>query len=284
MQHVSVVVSKTVNTQNRIEEQGENITRAVDNILESQQQEFEVIGEGQEEFVETTRAAHSAATQIVEKFEPIEKFFLTEQIPPKRPSLMIESVESVLDDLRVRNEKGLENSEVLRTTTTTMTKYHRVAVQARHRQPFQCTDNCACNCHAKTEIYSPDGLRSLLGQLFVGYSGLPVVKNACSHTNCARKKAHTSSVTYFFPHWWVAQRMLSLVVRMMVLGGPEVTLKFPRIVPATARIFRHCYLGEVDSLRALFATGLGCPADTDAKTGATPLHVRYPYLIFKAED
>ena len=272
-----------MNTQNRIEEQGENITRAVDDILESQQQEFEAMREGQEEIIETTRAAHSASTQILEKFESIEKFFLTEQIPPKRPSLMIESVESVSDDCRPQNEKGVENVEVMRTKTTT-TKYRRVAVQARHRQPFQCTDDCACNCHVKTKIYSPDGLRNLLGQLFVGYSGLPVVKNACSDTKCARKKAHTSSVTYFFPHWWVAQRMLSLVVRMMALGGPEVTLKFPRIVPATARIFRHCYLGEVDSLRALFATGLGSPADTDAKTGATPLHVRYPYLTFKEED
>ena len=278
MQHVSIVVTESIGTHNRSEEQGENVTRTMNERLESQQQEVEAVRENQEEFIDITRPAHSASTQILEKFEPIEKFFLTKQIPSKQPSLLIESVEGVSDGLMPRHEKWLESVEVMRTKTTT-TKYRRVAVQANNRKPFQCTDDCPCNCHAKPKVCSPDGLRSLLGQLFVGYNGLPLVTNACSYPKCAREKAYASSVTYYFPHWWIAQRTLSLVVRMMALGGPEVTLKFPRIVPATARIFRHSYTAEVNSLRALFATGLGSPADTDAKTGATPLHICYSRLI-----
>ena len=240
--------------------------------MEDQQQELKTMSEGQNEIIETACTARSTTVKILEKFECIEKVFYTEQMPPKRYNLRLETVEGILDDVTSRSEKGLENTEVKRTKTIT-TRYRRVAVRARHREHFQCANDCLCNCHAKSGMYSPDGLRHLLGQLFVGYNGPSGVKNACSYARCARKEAPTSSITYFFPHWWVSQRMSSLVIQMMALAGPEAILKVPRIVSPTARIFRHCYLAEVDSLRALFTTGLGSPADTDSKTGATPLRV-----------
>ena len=275
------MVSEISETQNRIEEQGRSISRAVEELLGNQQQDFGTMRSNQDEIVETTRAVHSASTQILEKFENIEKFFLTEYIPPRKNHLQVESIETTSSDISVpqseKSEATTEVAEVTRKTTTTA-RYQRIAVQARRRRPFQCSDRCPCSCHIKPAAYTLDGLRSLLGQLFLGYNGLPVAKNPCSHSKCARKMAPTSSVTYFFPSWWVAQRMLSLVARMMAFGSPEVTLKFPRIVPATARIFRHAYLDETDALRALFATGLGSTSDVDAKTGTTPLHVTHHFL------
>ena len=266
-----------------MEEQSKNVSRVVDQLLDNQQLEFETIRTNQDDIAEATLAVHSTSTQILEKFENIEKFFLTEHIPPRRNTLKLESVETISSmPSAPRGEKNEETKEVTDTIrkTTTTAKYQRVAVQARQRQAFHCSDGCPCRCHIKPATYSPDGLRGLLGQLFLGYNGLPVAKNPCSYSKCARKAAPTNTVTYFFPSWWVAQRMLSLVAKMMAAGSPEVTLKFPRIVPATARIFRHAHLGDTDALRALFATGLGSPSDVDAKTGLTPLHGAFLYLMF----
>ena len=67
--------------------------------------------------------------------------------------------------------------------------------------------------------------------------------------------------------------MVRLVAKMTSLGGPEVSLNFPRIVPDSARIFRHALSADMDDMRDLFASGLASPNDTDALTGTTVLHV-----------
>jgi ankyrin repeat protein len=58
----------------------------------------------------------------------------------------------------------------------------------------------------------------------------------------------------------------------MTTFGLSRGVKVPRIVPASARIFRHALLGEVDTMRGLFEVGLASPLDVDAETGITPLH------------
>lgn len=74
--------------------------------------------------------------------------------------------------------------------------------------------------------------------------------------------------------------MLGLVASMNALGGPQITLNLPRIVPPTARIFRHALNADIESMRIMFATGLASPADTDSKMGVTPLH----YACFSVNE
>ena len=73
--------------------------------------------------------------------------------------------------------------------------------------------------------------------------------------------------------------MLGLVAKMTALAGPEYSLKFPRIVPDSARIFRHALTGDMDEMRDLFAAGLASPTDTDALSGTTALHVGSSSLL-----
>ena len=73
--------------------------------------------------------------------------------------------------------------------------------------------------------------------------------------------------------------MLGLVAKMSALGGPGVALNFPRIVPDSARIFRHALKADMEDMRDLFASGLASPTDTNALSGTTVLHVSATHIL-----
>lgn len=151
--------------------------------------------------------------------------------------------------------------------------YERVAVRATQRKWICDLETCRCACHSARQPHTQQTLRKALGSIFAGYRGQPSLVSPCSERSCRRRDLDDSSVTYYFPRWWVASRMLDLVANMTAHVFDSQLPPPPRIVPAYARIFRHAAHGENETLREMFATGLGSPTDTDAKTGATPLHV-----------
>jgi hypothetical protein len=125
-------------------------------------------------------------------------------------------------------------------------------------------------------------LQALLGNIFVGYTGQPSGLRPCTNRFCQRQEAPASSVTYYFPRWWFAQRMLGLIANLTLIRSNESLPTPARMVPAPARIFRHALQGDTDTLRAMFAAGLGAPSDTDIETGKTPLHVSSTHARHKS--
>ncbi|KAI1173300.1 ankyrin repeat-containing domain protein [Nemania sp. FL0916] len=270
LQHVSVILSETVDIQERIHRQGESISNDMDALLRLQEEEGTSRRQSESEIIKLAAETHAQSTQLLERFRNIEDYLMTDRLSTplgRPPEYGVETTETV-----VRDEKAAAEISLPMIKRTTTAKYHRVAVHAHHRQPFQCDPGCPCRCHTKPSGYSTENLRNFLGQLFVGYQGQPTTTSSCSHARCGRVRASVSATTYFFPYWWVAQRMLSMVAKLTALGGVEVTLSFPRAVPPAARIFRHAYLGDTDTIRDLFSMGLASPWDIDAKTGTTVLH------------
>ena len=105
----------------------------------------------------------------------------------------------------------------------------------------------------------------------------------CTEWYCSRKEAKTSTATYYFPRWWFAERVLRLLADNALAPSGKTLPPPARMVPRTARIFRHCLHGERDTLRALSERGLGSPTDTDAYSGLTPLHVSLQMLSYEAD-
>lgn len=150
-------------------------------------------------------------------------------------------------------------------------RYQRVAVRASQRKYMCDSDTCTCHCHRPQTAYDQPSLRNVLAGIFAGYTGQPALFKKCSDRFCQRM-THASTITYYFPQWWFAQRMLGLVTNLSVRASSSALPPPPRIVPAPARIFRHAAGGQTEVLRDMFAAGLGSPNDTDAETGVTPLH------------
>ena len=254
LQQVSVNMSETMATQYRLVEQACDMNELL-----------RVQSKGQDELIRTTSETQMTLTRILAKSEAIEQYMLTDNLPPKasRPKLKShDSDETMIDDPPPR--------------------YERVAVHATQRRMVCNRDSCACNCHAKNPQETPQTLRRLLGDIFAGYSGQPTTGAACTNPMCSRRRSSATSVTYYFPRWWVARRMLNLVAKMTALGTPDFALNIPRIVPPTARIFRHAGAADIEAMREMFATGLASPVDTDAKTGINPLHVSSEAMIKSA--
>jgi hypothetical protein len=81
-----------------------------------------------------------------------------------------------------------------------------------------------------------------------------------------------STVTYFFPRWFVS-KALSLVIATTPLAGPVVSLKVQRTAPGDAPIFNYAMTGDVERMKMLFLDGQASPHDVDFRSGVTPLHV-----------
>ncbi|KAF2230896.1 ankyrin [Viridothelium virens] len=267
LQYVSLLVSDLRFAHKQSIQEGKDATQSISRILDNQQSDSAQNRSNQEETTSLAQAAVDLSTKTYEKVVNIEHLLLTDNLKPSpsRPRVVPEK-ERQMDPNEEQNVPGTLPEERY------VAKYERVAVRAGHRASFFCRADCPCLCHTKSNVYFPETLRSLLGQLFAGYSGKPAIeRKPCSHSDCVRKRTPSTNVTYYFPRWWVAQKMLKLVAKMTALGGPQMTLEFPRIVPATARIFREALTADIDSVRDLFSAGLASPADVDATTGATPL-------------
>lgn len=125
---------------------------------------------------------------------------------------------------------------------------------------------CRCSCHAPQRSSTPAVLDSLLGRLFVGYAGLPILSRSCDDTKCQRSRARRISVEYWFPlSFW------STIVRMQVgfqpNVGPAMQLDTLRRIPDSAQCIDLALNGDVDGLKHLFGQGLASPRDVSTTRG-----------------
>lgn len=153
-----------------------------------------------------------------------------------------------------------------------------VGIRTAHFSRSACKPWCACRCHRETKWCSPSILQSIIGSLFVGYSGMPRQRLSCDETSCQLQSQPVVYVTYFFPSWFLA-RAISVMVATTPLAGPVVSLKVQRTVPGDADIFTYARLGNVDKIKTLFEQGLASPHDVSFQSGITPMHVSMSFSI-----
>ena len=173
------------------------------------------------------------------------------------PKVMDEKVYTSL----IIGVSGVGRREVLDSTP--------IAVTAEYIFLPSHRETCSCACH----VESRGALQGLLGFLFLGYHGLPLLTKPCTNQACQRQSSSGFTVTYYFPRWFFIQRMVSLDIRATAMAGLQVKLRFPHIVSPLASIFYIAGFGTPDQLKFLFDNELASPFDTHVNTGASPLHV-----------
>jgi hypothetical protein len=135
-----------------------------------------------------------------------------------------------------------------------------------------CRPGCNCVCHKRQYFKSPQILNRLVGSLFIGYSGLPIATPQCTEYSCQRRSAPSTQISYCFPSWFL-KRQLSLSILYTPLDGPIVSLRIPRLVSPTSKIFDYALLGNVAGMKFLFKEGLASPNDVRFDCGVSALQV-----------
>lgn len=136
----------------------------------------------------------------------------------------------------------------------------------------KCDARCGCRCHRNTRAHSPQMLQSVLGTLFVGYAGLPVLTPSCNSRICQGSSEGFLQVNYYFPQWFLA-RILSLVIRSQNGQTPEISLRLLNVRSSYETIFQYALRGDADSIKFLLT-------NKKASSGHSPLHVGHVKRIF----
>lgn len=134
------------------------------------------------------------------------------------------------------------------------------------------TPSCTCSCHVRRDAATSGVLNSLLGRLFVGYSGLPLLSSKCDNNECQGSKGRRSELSL---EYWFPTSLWSTIVRMHVglhpNAGPSLQLETLRRIPDSAQCVDFAVNGNIDGLKYLFRRGLASPRDVSTSRGYTLL-------------
>ena len=148
-----------------------------------------------------------------------------------------------------------------------------IGIRADMGNIFECSRVCNCSCHVRRSLKSPRLLDGFLGTLFVGYSGSPLLSQRCDQVSCRGRKISTTSFIYQFPQWFLISRMILLKAKFTALYGPELSLRFNRVVDGKALVFYYATTGDLSKMKELFQKGCASPNDVRFDSGWTPFHV-----------
>lgn len=148
-----------------------------------------------------------------------------------------------------------------------------IGIRADMGNISECSRTCNCSCYVRRSLKSPRLLDGLLGTLFVGYSGSPLLTQRCDQVSCSGRKNSSTSFIYQFPRWFLISRMIQLKAKVTALYGPEVSLRFNRVVDGKALVFYYATTGDLSKMKELFQQGCASPNDVRFDSGWTPFHV-----------
>ena len=137
----------------------------------------------------------------------------------------------------------------------------------------ECGRNCNCSCHIRRRLKSPCLLDGLLGTLFIGYSGSSLLSQRCDQVSCRGRQNSSTNFIYQFPRWFLTSRMIELKAKVTALYGPEVSLRFNRVVDGRALVFHYATTGDLCKMKELFRQGCASPNDVRFNGVWTPFHV-----------
>ncbi|KAF8850789.1 hypothetical protein BDZ45DRAFT_184563 [Acephala macrosclerotiorum] len=97
-----------------------------------------------------------------------------------------------------------------------------------------CRQGCLCACHSQTRSSTPGFMDRMLGQLFVGYAGMPLLSPPCDLDTCDKSQAPHVNVEYWFPLGFCWSQIIRLQLAYQPSTGPQISLSTLRRVPDSA--------------------------------------------------
>ena len=142
-------------------------------------------------------------------------------------------------------------------------------LRARRSRP--CTVECTCRCHGQTAHMIPKFADRVLGQLFVGYAGLPALSKRCNVESCEKSKSSQMTIEYWFPLSFIWSQIFRLRLAYSPNIGPQFELSTLRRVPDSAPCVHLALQGDIEGLKDLFNRGLASPRDVSSTRGYSVL-------------
>jgi hypothetical protein len=139
-----------------------------------------------------------------------------------------------------------------------------------------CQSWCPCACHAKRKpgVTEPGIAEKVIGKMFIGYAGLPILNRRCDFRGCTHQRSPSIVVEYWFPWWFVAMN-IKLDFSYLTAAGPQIHLTTTRRVPDNSPAIACVMQSDIDGLKHLFSKGLAHPRDVSDSRGFTLMRVRY---------
>ena len=146
------------------------------------------------------------------------------------------------------------------------------ALRMRFLRQRKCDALCDCNCHIHTRARSPQMLQSVLGSLFVGYTGLPALASTCSNIKCQRSSEGFLQIDYLFPPWFLA-RIVSMAMKFKDSKIPDLSMRVLNVRSSYEAVFLSAREGDAELVRYLLTMGQASVQDVTHDSGHSPLHV-----------
>ena len=148
-----------------------------------------------------------------------------------------------------------------------------IRVEASFLPLHQCDRFCLCHCHKVTNLVTPNSLGRLIGRLFIGYVGLPLLSHrTCNRITCRRGRSQTTiRIAYLFPLWF-ALRLIALTITKASTTFMW-TLSFPAVTQTGCSMLVLTSMGSIEKVQGLLATNAAILNAVDIMASKSPLHV-----------
>lgn len=152
-------------------------------------------------------------------------------------------------------------------------------VKMRLRQArTTCQATCRCSCHSVKDKKTPTFMDGLVGQLFVGFSGWPLLSSKCDSAACTGQRTSSVNLEYWFPLGICWSQIVRFSLAYEANVGPSLQLHTLRRVPDSSQCVSFALEGNVDGLKSLFNRGLASPRDVSSTRGYTLLRARQVFF------
>ena len=149
------------------------------------------------------------------------------------------------------------------------------ALRMRFLRRRKCEIWCDCACHKRIRTRSPQMLQSIVGSIFVGYVGLPMLTPPCTNLKCIRTSESFVQVNYYFPQWFLA-RVVSVAMRCYDINDlrkSDFSVRTLNIRSRYEGIFKLSDDGDANAVKYLLTNKKASILDVTDDSGHSPLHV-----------
>ena len=148
-----------------------------------------------------------------------------------------------------------------------------IRVEASVLPLYQCDRFCLCQCHRVTNLATPNHLGKVIGRLFIGYIGLPLLSHrTCNRVTCRHGRSQTRiRIAYLFPLWF-ALRLIALTITKASTTFMW-TLSFPVVTQTSCPMLVLTSMGSIEKVQGLLATDAAVLNAIDIIASKSPLHV-----------
>lgn len=130
-----------------------------------------------------------------------------------------------------------------------------------------CAPGCRCSCHKNSRSTTPAIMDRVLGRLFLGYAGLPLLSPKCSNRDCQKAQVPHVSLEYWFPLGFLWSQIIRVQGSFSQTSGPQFQIKTMRRVSDAAPCVKFALEGNMPALKDLFVRGLASPQDVSGTRG-----------------